>query len=112
MPLVSLYFYLFALLLLVQFLDRVTIVMCLRLQSLKLPLSEEDARFYTASVVLAFEYLHSRDLIYRDLKPENLLMDTLGYLKVADFGFVKSVPAGKKTYTLCGELVAGRSFMK
>ena len=45
--------------------------------------SEPHSRFYAAQIVLAFEYLHYLDLIYRDLKPENLLIDTHGYLKVS-----------------------------
>ena len=50
--------------------------------------------------MLAFEYLHSKNVVYRDLKPENLLVDGLGYLKIADFGFAKIVP--DVTWTLCG----------
>ncbi|CAK4080276.1 unnamed protein product [Aphanomyces euteiches] len=57
-------------------------------------------KFYSAQVVSIFEYLHSQDFIYRDLKPENLLLDHEGFIKITDFGFAKRVAF--KTYTLCG----------
>ena len=47
-----------------------------------IPNSEDMARFYAAQIVLVLEYLHHLDVMYRDLKPENLLYDRKGYLKV------------------------------
>jgi len=79
---------------------------------------EDTARFYAGSVVLAFEYMHSKNIIYRDLKPENLLLDDRGFLKVTDFGFAKELLTGR-TWTLCGtpdylapEIVAGKGHGK
>ena len=63
-------------------------------------LSDGSTRFYTACVVAAFTYLHDLDVVYRDLKPENLLLDAAGYLKVVDFGFAKVI--ADRTWTFCG----------
>ena len=63
-------------------------------------LNNEAAKFYAAEVVLTLEYLHSLHVVYRDLKPENLLIDSSGHIKFVDFGFAKVVT--DKTFTLCG----------
>ncbi|ORZ12206.1 kinase-like domain-containing protein [Absidia repens] len=62
--------------------------------------SESTARFYAAEVLLAIEYLHHLDIAYRDIKPENILLDAQGHVKLADFGFSKKVT--DLTWTVCG----------
>ena len=49
------------------------------------------ANFYASEIVCALDYLHSRTVVYRDLKPENLLLDRDGHLKITDFGFAKKL---------------------
>jgi cGMP-dependent protein kinase 2 len=63
---------------------------------------EDAARHYIATVALALEYLHDRDVVYRDLKPENVLLARDGSAKLGDFGFAKRLKKGAHTYTFCG----------
>ena len=61
----------------------------------------KEAMFYAASVASVFAFLHDQNIAYRDLKPENLMLDHDGFLKIVDFGFAKLL-VDNKTYTLCG----------
>lgn len=63
---------------------------------------EKTARFIVACVIEAFEFLHTRNIIYRDLKPENLMLTPDGYCKLVDFGFAKRLTRNYKTNTFAG----------
>ncbi|CAL8070614.1 unnamed protein product [Calicophoron daubneyi] len=64
--------------------------------------TENVTQFYIACVIEALDYLHKMDIAYRDLKPENLILDAHGYCKLTDFGFSKKIQNGMKTWTFCG----------
>lgn len=77
----------------------------------------DAARFYSACVLAGVAALHAQSILYRDLKPENMMIDVEGYIKIVDMGFAKFVK--DRTYTLCGtpeylapELVLGQGHYK
>lgn len=77
--------------------------------------SNSDSQFYAACLIIIFEHLHERDIVYRDLKPENVMVDEEGYPKLIDFGTAKIVHG--RTYTMIGtphymapEVILGKGY--
>mmetsp|Transcript_29336 Transcript_29336/g.40532 ORF Transcript_29336/g.40532 Transcript_29336/m.40532 type:complete len:302 (+) Transcript_29336:219-1124(+) len=62
--------------------------------------SEKLTMFYAANIIIGLEYLHSHGIVFRDLKPENVLVCDNGYLKIVDFGFATKIVL--KTWSICG----------
>ena len=77
--------------------------------------NEEHTKFYACCLLLALEHLHERNIVYRDLKPENVLVDEQGYLKLVDFGTAKVLKG--RTFTTIGtphymapEVILGKGY--
>ena len=64
--------------------------------------SEVRAKFYAIQIILALAHLHTNKIIYRDVKPENILLDDDGYICLADFGLARFLEEDKKAMSFCG----------
>lgn len=64
--------------------------------------SEDQARFYTAEIVIAVSHLHKCGIMHRDLKPENILMDADGHVLLTDFGLAKEIDESSRSNSMCG----------
>jgi len=62
--------------------------------------SLDKAQFYAGQIVFVLDYLHSKNIVYRNLKPENILINKNGYIKITDFELSKEIK--DRTYTMCG----------
>lgn len=62
--------------------------------------TEEETRFYVGQLVLAVEQIHTMNFIHRDIKPDNILIDREGHLKISDFGLSKYLEKGEELQML------------
>ena len=65
-------------------------------------MNEEQAKFYFAEILLGIEHLHTLNIVYRDIKPENILLDVDGHVRIADFGLSKIIGPRQRSYSFCG----------
>eukprot|EP00931_Biecheleriopsis_adriatica_P025913 TRINITY_DN1581_c0_g1_i1.p1 TRINITY_DN1581_c0_g1~~TRINITY_DN1581_c0_g1_i1.p1 ORF type:complete len:1005 (+),score=195.18 TRINITY_DN1581_c0_g1_i1:33-3047(+) len=67
-------------------------------------LNRKQAQFYIGSLVLILESLHQQGIMYRDLKPENVMLDSQGYVKLVDFGLSKTMDESQRTFSVVGTI--------
>ena len=60
--------------------------------------TEDQARIYICEIILAIKHLHENNILYRDLKPDNVLIANDGHLKLADYGLSKEIEEGENSY--------------
>ena len=73
--------------------------------SIEKKFEENRAKFYLCEILLALEYLHKKNIIFRDLKPENVVLDEEGHCKLTDFGLSKEgIDNDKYTKSFCGSI--------
>jgi len=77
--------------------------------------TEQEAKFFTIETAAAIQAMHDQNVVYRDLRPENMCLSRDGHLRIVDFGFAKVVP--EQTFTLCGtpeylapEIIEGKGY--
>ena len=75
-----------------------TLLHCQGRGNVGLPVS--DTQFYGSCVLDGLSFLHEKSICYRDLKPENLLIDSDGYIKIVDFGFAKKYMVNHSRYAV------------
>lgn len=73
--------------------------------------------FYTVEVICALQHIHALNIVYRDIKPENILIHSNGHIILSDFGFSKIIDDIQQTFTLCGtpeylapEVIEGKGY--
>ena len=78
-------------------------------------LTKSQTLFYGASIMLAVQYLHQRKFVYRDIKPENIMVLENGYIKIIDFGTAKAIEDKTKTtmgtpHYMAPEMILGTGY--